>query len=131
MTASGASCPDLPGCSRLHVVLESNVACDMTEDKTQTHSGKEIYLDVTVEQYEAMKAKGINDESLLKPGRHVFRRRPAHKIALRTQFSVLLTLDEETFTYFQRRAVEQNAATIEAQIQADLRQFSRCEAEQQ
>ena len=91
-------------------------------------ANKEYYLDVTVEQYEAMKAKGIDDESLLKPGRHIFRRRPAHKIAPRTQFSVLLNLDAETFAYFQRRAAEQNAATVEAQIQAEISNLVKREA---
>jgi hypothetical protein len=91
-------------------------------------TNKEYYLDVTVEQYEAMKAKGIEEELLFKPGRHVFRRRPAHKIAPRTQFSVLLNLDAETFAYFQRRAAEQNAATVEEQIQAEINNLVKRDA---
>lgn len=87
---------------------------------TMLFMNKEHYLEVTQEQYEAMKAKGIDDESLLKPGRHVFRRRPAHKILKQTQTTVVLNLDEETIAYFQCRAAEQNATTVEAQIAADI-----------
>lgn len=32
----------------------------------------EVYIDVTEEQYLAMQAKGIDEEALLKPGRHKF-----------------------------------------------------------
>ncbi|MCI0390500.1 MAG: hypothetical protein MOB07_17280 [Acidobacteria bacterium] len=32
----------------------------------------EVYIDVTEKQYRAMQAKGIDEEALLKPGRHKF-----------------------------------------------------------
>lgn len=32
----------------------------------------EVYIDVTEEQYRAMQAEGIDEEALLKPGRHKF-----------------------------------------------------------
>ena len=106
----------------------------MSEESTTTNeaemlsTNREIYLDVTAEQYETMKAKGIEEELLFKPGRHIFRRRPAHKILKQTQTTVVLNLDEETIAYFQRRADEQNAATIEAQIAADIRRLAQREA---
>lgn len=44
---------------------------------------KEWYLDVSEEMYEEMKAKGFDEESLFKPGRHTFRRRDASRIIKR------------------------------------------------
>jgi hypothetical protein len=75
-----------------------------------------------------MKAKGIEEELIFKPGRHVFRRRPAHKIIQKTNTTVLLNLDAETYAYFQRRAAEQQTETVEAQIAADLRRLVPREA---
>lgn len=99
----------------------------MSENSTKDNeaktlsTNKEWHLDVTVEQYEAMKAKGIDDETLFEPGSHVFRRRDPNKILRRNQTTVVLNLDEETFAYFRRRAAEQKAETIEEQINAELR----------
>lgn len=59
----------------------------MNENSTKSsepkisQSSKEWHLQVSEEQYEAAKAKGIEEESLFKPGTHVFRRRCAEKIA--------------------------------------------------
>lgn len=44
---------------------------------------KEWNLDVSVEMYEEMKAKGFDEECLFKPGRHTFRRRDLSKIIKR------------------------------------------------
>lgn len=91
-------------------------------------TNKEWHLDVTVEQYEAMKAKGIDDETLLKPGRHTFRRRDPNKIVRKNQTTVVLDLDEETFIYFQRRADEEKSETVEEQINAELRAIAERDA---
>lgn len=88
--------------------------------KTPISTNKEWYLDVSEEQYEAMKAKGIDEEALFKPGRHVFRRRPAEKILRKRQTTIVLHLDEEVFNYFETRAAQENE-NIEASINAQLR----------
>jgi hypothetical protein len=102
----------------------------MKDNEAKTHSttDKEWYLDVTVEQYEEMKAKGIDDETLFKPGRHVFRRRDPNKIVRKNQTTVVLNLDEETFAYFQRRAAEQKTENVEEQIKSELRAIAEREA---
>ncbi len=73
------------------------------EPKT-SRTNKEWRLEVTEEQYQAAKAKGIEEEALFKPGTHIFRRRDPNKVLRKNQTTVVLHLDEETFTYFQRRA---------------------------
>ena len=46
-----------------------------TKDNEAKTPEKEWHLDVSEEQYAEMKAKGVDEESLFKPGRHTFRRR--------------------------------------------------------
>ena len=46
-----------------------------TKDNEAKMSEKEWHLDVSEAEYEASKAKGLDEESLFKPGRHIFRRR--------------------------------------------------------
>lgn len=50
------------------------------EFQTYKVRDKEWHLDVSEEQYEEMKAKGLDEESLFKPGRHTFHRRHESKI---------------------------------------------------
>ena len=91
------------------------------KDKEAKMSEKEWHLDVSREQYEESKAKGLDEESLFKPGTHVFRRRAAEKIINRDNKTVVLHLDEETYNYYQRRTSEGEAASVEEQIKIELR----------
>jgi hypothetical protein len=90
-------------------------------NETKTPTNKEWRLEVTEEQYQAAKDKGIEEEALFKPGTHVFRRRDPNKVLRKNQTTVVLHLDEETFTYFQRRAATSGSKNIEAEINAELR----------
>jgi len=99
----------------------------MSEDSTNNNEAKtpttneEWRLEVTEDQYQAAKDKGIEEEALFKPGTHVFRRRDPNKVLRKNQTTVVLHLDEETFTYFQRRAETSESKNIEAEINAELR----------
>ncbi|HLM00641.1 MAG TPA: hypothetical protein VK400_06265 [Pyrinomonadaceae bacterium] len=91
-------------------------------------SDKEWHLDVSEEQYEEMKAKGFDEESLFKPGRHTFRRRDPSKIVRRENKTVILHLDEETFDYYQRLAEKKETSSVEEQIKIELRNIAEKEA---
>ena len=97
------------------------------EAKTPS-SEREFHLDVSREQYEDAKAKGCDEETLFKPGRHTFRHRDPDKIINRDNKTIVLHLDEETFSYYQRRAAEQKNESIEEQIQTELRNLAEKEA---
>jgi hypothetical protein len=107
----------------------------MSEDSTKGSELKtsrntdprEWHLEVTEEQYQESKAKGIEEEALFKPGTHVFRRRDPEKIIHRDQRTVVLHLDEKTFKYFQQRA-EAGSNDIESEIKEELRAFADKEA---
>jgi hypothetical protein len=91
----------------------------MNNKEVKTQSNKEWHLDVSEEEYKAMQAKGLDEESLFKPGRHTFHRRPADKILHRDNKTVVIHLDEETFKFYQNRTAENK--TLEEQINAELR----------
>ncbi len=98
------------------------------KDKEAKTPDKEWHLDVSDEQYEEMKAKGLDEESLFKPGRHTFRRRDAGRIIKRDNKTIILHLDDETFDYYQRRAEEKKSASIEEHIEIELRSIAGKEA---
>ena len=106
----------------------------MNENSTKDNEAKtpsnerEWHLDVSREQYEDAKAKGYDEETLFKPGRHTFRRRDPGKIINRDNKTIVLHLDEDTFSYYQRRAAEQKNESVEEQIQTELRNLAEKEA---
>ncbi len=99
-----------------------------TKDNEAKMSEKEWHLDVSEAEYEASKAKGLDEESLFKPGRHIFRRRDPNKIVSRENKTVVLHLDDETYDYYQRRAEEKENKSIEDQIKLELRHIAEKEA---
>lgn len=99
-----------------------------TKNKEAKMPEKEWHLDISEEQYEAAKAKGIDEETLFKPGRHTFRRRDPNKIVKKDNKTVVLHLDEETFSYYQRRAAEKETESVEEQIRIELRTIVEKEA---
>lgn len=101
---------------------------NFTNNKEAKMSEKEWHLDVSDEQYEAAKAKGLDEETLFKPGRHTFRRRDPNKIVVRDNKTVVLHLDDETFSYYQRRAEEKETKSVEEQINIELRAIAEKEA---
>ncbi len=101
-----------------------------TKDKESKMSinKKEWRLDVSREQYEEAKAKGFDEETLFKPGKHTFRRRDPNKILKRDNKTVVLHLDEETFDYYKSMAEKKNGKTIEEEINKKLKSLTEKEA---
>lgn len=98
-----------------------------TKDKEAKMLEKEWHLDVSREQYEEAQAKGLDEETLFKPGRHTFRRRDPRKILNRDNKTVILHLDDKTFSYYQRRAAEKETNSIEEQIKLELQTIAESE----
>ena len=75
-------------------------------------------------------AQGFDEDEVLYPGRHLFRRGgflARHGLTAETlptsgQERVTLTLDSDVITYFRERAARPNAAPYQAQINAALRE---------
>src|SRR5256885_2201677 len=97
------------------------------KERTTNGDGREWRLEVTEDQYRSSRDKGIEDESLLKPGTHIFRRRDPSRVLHKEQRTVILHLDEKTFAHFQRRA-DAESKNVEAEINDELRAFAEKEA---
>lgn len=89
----------------------------------------EFHLDVTEEDYRASEAKGINQDALLRPGRHTFRRRSAERAAQfagdeprKVKVRVNIHLDQDVVNHFKERAAQPNAAPYQTQINQALRE---------
>lgn len=86
----------------------------------------EVYIDVTEEQYRAMRAKGIDEEALLKPGRRKFvrglfkKKHPGYE-SKRAKARISIYLDADVLAYFRARASQPNAAPYQTQINNELR----------
>ncbi len=84
-----------------------------------------VYIDVTEEQYRAMKAKGVDEEALLKPGRHKFVRGLFKKMhpdyePKKAKVRISIYLDADVLAWFRARAEEPNAAPYQTQINNEL-----------
>lgn len=91
---------------------------------------KEVHIEVTEEEYRAALAKGDDEESLLKPGRHVFRRVAPNRVAkpedrdLRySRVGTTVYIDLDTLSYLKEQAALPGAPTMEEQINRVLREF--------
>ncbi len=106
----------------------------MSENSTKNKEAKmsknkkEWQLDVSREQYEEAKAKGFDEETLFKPGKHTFRRRDPSKILKRDNKTVVLHLDEETFNNYKSIAEKENGKSIEEEINTKLKSITEKEA---
>ncbi|MEO8073623.1 MAG: hypothetical protein ABI891_07265 [Acidobacteriota bacterium] len=83
-------------------------------------------LTVTQEDYEQMKANGITDESLLKPGKYKLRRRT--KIATReelhpsnTKVEFQMKLDSDILKYFEKRTKSEEIEALQLLLNEKLR----------
>jgi uncharacterized protein (DUF4415 family) len=85
------------------------------------------YVTVTEEEYQASLAKGIDPETLLKPGRHKFirggfkRMHPDYRPET-AKVKISIYLDQDILSYFRARAAQPNAAAYQTQINNVLRQ---------
>lgn len=83
-------------------------------------------LTVTQEDYEEMKASGITDESLLKPGKYKLRRRT--KIATQrelhpsnTKVLIQMKLDLDVLKFFEKRAESEEVEALQLLLNEKLR----------
>lgn len=90
----------------------------------------EVVVEVSQEEYQADLDQGLQDDEVLKPGRHPFKRGDflaRHGITpdeapARTKVRITINLDLDVLTYFKRRAAEPNAAPYQTQINNALRE---------
>lgn len=86
------------------------------------------FLEVTQEDYEKMREKGIDDESLLKPGKYKLRRRTKtvtkedlHPSNTKVEFQMKLDLD--VLNYFQEKAGDKEIETLQKILNRKLRKL--------
>lgn len=87
---------------------------------------KPIYVDVTEAEYRDGLARGIDEEALLKPGRHKFVRGLFKKMhpdynPKKAKVRISIYLDADVLAWFRARAEEPNAAPYQTQINNELR----------
>jgi len=94
--------------------------------------GDEVTIEVSEEDYQREKAAGIEEEALLKPGRHKFirggfkKRHPDFDVKqamAHTKITLSLALDQAVLTFFKEQAALPGAPTMEEQINRVLREF--------
>ncbi len=92
------------------------------QNSTQDISdNREYILETTQEDYDEMKARGIDEEAIPSVGKHIFRRR-TRKINLRdAKIKTTVFIDGDILQHFRRRAEQSNAAEFQAQINQELR----------
>jgi uncharacterized protein (DUF4415 family) len=89
---------------------------------------EEGYLEVTEADYQASLAKGLDEESLLKPGRHKFIRGGFKKLhpdydPKTSKVKISMYLDQDILNFFRARAATPHAAPYQSQINQVLREF--------
>ena len=93
-------------------------------------STKHIIVDVSEAEHHADLARGLQEDEVLKPGRHTFRRggfltRHGHKSGQATapvKVRISINLDLDILNYFKQRATQPNAAPYQTQINNTLRE---------
>src|SRR2546422_1879414 len=88
----------------------------------------EGYFEITEAEYQASLAKGLDEESLLKPGRHKFIRGGFKKMhpdydPKTAKVKISMYLDQDILTFFRARATKPHAAPYQTQINQALREF--------
>ncbi|MEN3333850.1 MAG: hypothetical protein V7641_3215 [Blastocatellia bacterium] len=94
--------------------------------------GDEVTIEVSEEDYQREKAAGVEEEALLKPGRHKFirggfkKRHPdfdAKQALAQTRIILNLALDHEVLTFFKEQSALPDAPPVDEQINLVLREF--------
>lgn len=82
---------------------------------------KEVILEVTQEEYDEAMAKGWTDDDILKPGKHIFRRRTRKINPADAKIKTTVFIAADVLQHFRRRAEQSDAVSFEAQINQELR----------
>ncbi len=94
---------------------EKNSTQDIS-DKT-----REYVLETTQEDYDRMKAEGIDEEAIPSVGKHIFRRRTRKINPRETKIKMTMFVDGDVLQHFKKRAEAPNAAPYQTQINQELR----------
>lgn len=89
---------------------------------------KEIIVEITREEYELQLAEGLDEDEILTPGVHIFRRIPPERLATaadldpsNTKVQITMKIDLDILKHFKARAEKANAAPYQTQINSELR----------
>jgi uncharacterized protein (DUF4415 family) len=96
---------------------------------------QEIIVDVTEEEYQGDLSRGLQEDEVLKPGRHLFKRGgfltrhglQSEQTNGNTKVRVLVNLDLDILNYFKQRAARPNAPSYQTQINNILREVMESE----
>ncbi|MGI9055391.1 MAG: BrnA antitoxin family protein [Pyrinomonadaceae bacterium] len=93
------------------------------KNSTQDISDKprEYVLETTQEQYDEMKARGIDEEAIPSVGKHIFRRRTRKIEPREAKIKMTMFIDGDILQHFKKRAEAPNAAPYQTQINQELR----------
>lgn len=90
-------------------------------DNKNIENSEERILEVTQEQYDEAMAKGWTEDDILKPGKHIFRRRTRRINPRETKIKMTMFVDGDILQHFKKRAEAPNAAPYQTQINQELR----------
>lgn len=82
---------------------------------------EERILEVTQEEYDEAMAKGWTDDDILKPGKHLFRRRTRKINPREAKIKMTMFVDFDILQHFKGRADKPNTAPYQTQINQELR----------
>lgn len=82
---------------------------------------REYVLETTQEDYDRMKAEGIDEEAIPSVGKHTFRRRTRRINPRETKIKMTMFVDVDILQHFKKRAEAPNAAPYQTQINQELR----------
>lgn len=82
---------------------------------------REYVLETTQEQYDEMKARGIDEEAIPTVGKHIFRRRTRKIEPREAKIKMTMFIDGDILQHFKKRAEAPNAAPYQTQINQELR----------
>ncbi len=93
------------------------------KNSTQDISDKprEYVLETTQEDYDRMKAEGIDEEAIPSVGKHIFRRRTRKFDPTDAKIKMTMFIDYDVMQHFKKRAESPNAAPYQTQINQELR----------
>jgi len=89
---------------------------------------KEIIVEISQEEYEEQVAQGLDEDEILTPGKHIFKRVPRNRLASKsdlhpsnTKVQITMKVDLDILKHFKARAEKTNAAPYQTQINSELR----------
>ena len=92
------------------------------KNSNQDISGsREYILETTQEEYDEIKARGIDEDAIPSVGKHVFRRRTRKINPRERKIKMPMFIDGDILMHFRKRAAKPNAAPYQTQINQELR----------